>query len=123
MHFIVNFKQTSASFTRTDKIGPLWAVDVNDHDPYSNAKNMPKGLTEVHDVGFVDVDDELEGVAHDEDEDDADQHGGHRQVPEIPTVSLLHAVQIFKKNFGPMPSCSQFKAHKQCISSQFTQQD
>jgi hypothetical protein len=62
---------------------------------------MPKGLTEVHDVGFVDVDDELEGVAHDEDEDDADQHGGHRQVPEIPTVSLLYAVQIFKKILDP----------------------
>ena len=38
-------------------------------------------VTEVHDVSLVDVDNELEGVAEDEDQDDADEHGGHGQVP------------------------------------------
>ena len=38
-------------------------------------------VTEVHDVSLVDVDDELEGVAEDEDQDDADEHSGHGQVP------------------------------------------
>ena len=35
----------------------------------------------MHDVSLVDVDNELEGVAEDEDQDDADEHGGHGQVP------------------------------------------
>ena len=35
----------------------------------------------MHDVGLVAVDEELEAVAHDEDEDDAHQHGGNIKVP------------------------------------------
>ena len=44
-------------------------------------KNMTGVVTEVHDVSLVDVDNELEGVAEDEDQDDADEHSGHGQVP------------------------------------------
>jgi hypothetical protein len=36
----------------------------------------------VHDVGLVDVDEELEGVADDEDQDDADQNCRNRQISE-----------------------------------------
>jgi hypothetical protein len=39
-------------------------------------------LTEVHDVGLVDVDEELEGVADDEDQDDPDQNCRNRQISE-----------------------------------------
>ena len=36
----------------------------------------------MHDVSLVDVDDELEGVAQDEDEDDSDQNGCHGKISE-----------------------------------------
>ena len=37
----------------------------------------------MHDVGLVAVDKELEAVADDEDEDDADEHGRHVHVPPL----------------------------------------
>ncbi len=37
----------------------------------------------MHDVGFITVDEELEGVAHDEDEDDADEDGGDVEVASL----------------------------------------
>ncbi len=38
-------------------------------------------LTKVHDVSLVDVDEELEGVAEDEHQDDANQHRRDVKVP------------------------------------------
>ena len=43
----------------------------------------------MHDVCFVDVDKELEGMADNEDEDDADQDCGHCQIPEIRKITSL----------------------------------
>ena len=37
----------------------------------------------MHDVSFVNVDKELEGMADNEDEDDAHQDCGHCQIPKI----------------------------------------
>ena len=46
-------------------------------------QQWPRTLTVVHDVGLVAVDEELEAVADDEDEDDADEHGRHVHVPPL----------------------------------------
>ncbi len=60
-------------------------------------------LTKVHDVSLVDIDEELEGVAEDEHQDDANQH---RRDVKVPGNKFENSKNKNKNTYYNMRQCS-----------------